>query len=176
MNKRLLLLLMVMGFAVGCTSTPEADQGETAPAPAAAVEENDAAAMDAAAMKEAMEPVAEEQPSAAMAADSMAADSMDSSTGAGKGGVTSYMVERGDNLWSISAKDDIYGNPYQWPLIFKANREKIKDADLIYPGQDLSIVRGMSDEMINAAVNHARTRGAWSLGEVEATDQAYLNE
>lgn len=146
--KRLLLLLTVMGFAVGCSSTPEAEQGETAPVPAVAVEEP--AAQEPVAV--APEPVAEET------------------------GATSYMVERGDNLWSISGKDDIYGNPYQWPLIYKANREQIKDADLIYPGQDLSIVRGMSDEMINAAVNHARTRGAWSLGEVEATDQAYLNE
>lgn len=150
--KRLLLLLTVMGFAVGCSSTPEADQGETAPVPAVAAEEECVGCDDAAAMKEALEPVAEET------------------------GATSYMVERGDNLWSISGKDDIYGNPYQWPLIYKANREQIKDADLIYPGQDLSIVRGMSDEMINAAVNHAKTRGAWSLGEVEATDQAYLNE
>ncbi len=149
--KRLLLLLMVMGFAVGCSSTPEEeDQGETAPVPV--VEEECQGCDDEAAMKEALEPVEEDM------------------------GSTSYMVERGDNLWSISGQDDVYGNPYQWPLIYKANREQIKDADLIYPGQDLSIVRGMSDEMIDAAVNHARTRGAWSLGEVEATDQAYLNE
>ncbi|MCW8824990.1 MAG: LysM peptidoglycan-binding domain-containing protein [Gammaproteobacteria bacterium] len=149
--KRLLLVLMVMGFAVGCSSTPEEDEGETAAAPVAAVEEEKCECDDAD-MKGALDPVEEDM------------------------GVKSYMVERGDNLWSISGKEAIYGNPYQWPLIYKANREQIKDADLIHPGQDLSIVRGMSEDEVNAAVNHAKTRGAWTLGDVEATDTAYLNE
>lgn len=144
--KRLLLLFMVMGFAVGCASTPEEDQGETAAVPVA--------------------PVVEEEP---VVQEPVVQEVVEEDTG-----ITSYMVERGDNLWSISGKDDIYGNPYQWPLIYKANRGKIIDADLIYPGQDFEIVRGMSDDAINAAVNHAKTRGAWTLGEVEASDQAYL--
>lgn len=85
-----------------------------------------------------------------------------------------YTVERGDNLWSISAKDAVYANPYQWPLIYKANRDKIKDADLIYPGQEFDIVRNPSASDIDAAVSHARNRGAWAIGTVEATDRAYL--
>jgi hypothetical protein len=85
-----------------------------------------------------------------------------------------YLVVRGDSLWKISGKPDIYNNPYQWPLIYKANRDKIKDADLIYPGQELEITRGNSQDEIDAAVNHAKTRGAWSLGVVEETDKAYL--
>lgn len=87
----------------------------------------------------------------------------------------SYSVVRGDNLWSISAKSDIYGDPYQWPLIYKANRNKIEDADLIYPGQQLDIDRSASSADIDAAINHARTRGAWSLGVTEESDMAYLN-
>lgn len=87
----------------------------------------------------------------------------------------SYSVVPGDNLWSISAKGDIYGDPYQWPLIYKANRNKIEDADLIYPGQQLDINRSASSAEIDAAINHARTRGAWSLGVTEDSDMAYLN-
>ncbi len=86
----------------------------------------------------------------------------------------SYNVVRGDHLWGISSKSTIYGNPYQWPLIFKANRDKIKDADLIHPGQVFTINRNASQGDIDAAVNHARTRGAWSLGKVEASDTRYL--
>ncbi|MDT8404637.1 LysM peptidoglycan-binding domain-containing protein [Sulfuriflexus sp.] len=88
--------------------------------------------------------------------------------------VNSYTVERGDNLWNISGKDSIYGDPYQWPLIYKANRSQIKDADLIYPGQDLSIDRAVTSAAVNAAVQHAKTRGAWALGVVEESDKAYL--
>lgn len=86
----------------------------------------------------------------------------------------SYTVQRGDSLWRISGKSEIYGNPYQWPLIYKANRDKIRDADLIFPGQNLSIDRAASAADVDAAISHARTRGAWTLGVVEASDQAYL--
>lgn len=86
-----------------------------------------------------------------------------------------YTVVRGDSLWRISGKSEIYGNPYEWPLIYKANRSKIKDADLIYPGQRLTIERNASEADIKAAVRHAKTRGAWSLGVVEDSDRAYLS-
>jgi nucleoid-associated protein YgaU len=90
-------------------------------------------------------------------------------------GAADYTVVRGDSLWHISGKSDVYGNPYQWPLLYKANRSKIKDADLIYPGQQLTINRNASDADIQAAVRHAKTRGAWSLGVVEESDRAYLS-
>ena len=86
----------------------------------------------------------------------------------------SYTVARGDHLWGISASPRIYGNPYQWPLIYKANTDKIEDADLIYPGQILTIDDNPSSGEIDAAVRHARSRGAWSVGVVEESDRAYL--
>ncbi|MGD9000531.1 MAG: LysM peptidoglycan-binding domain-containing protein [Granulosicoccaceae bacterium] len=86
----------------------------------------------------------------------------------------SYTVERGDSLWAISGKGRVYGNPYQWPLLYKANRDIISDADLIYPGQDLTIDRGASSADIDAAIRHAKTRGAWAVGVVEESDKAYL--
>ncbi len=90
--------------------------------------------------------------------------------------VTSYSVVRGDHLWGISGKDEVYGDSYQWPLIYKTNRSQIKDADLIYPGQVLDIDQNASDAEINAAIRHAKTRGAWSVGDVEQSDLDYLNQ
>lgn len=109
-------------------------------------------------------------------ADSAAASSSSSSSrGAGAAGrVSSYSVVRGDNLWNISGKDEVYADPYQWPLIYKTNRDKIKDADLIHPGQVLDIDQNASASEIDAAVNHAKTRGAWSLGDTEQSDRDYL--
>jgi nucleoid-associated protein YgaU len=90
------------------------------------------------------------------------------------GRVSSYSVVRGDNLWNISGKDEVYADPYQWPLIYKTNRDKIKDADLIHPGQVLEIDQNASASEIDAAVNHAKTRGAWSLGDTEQSDLNFL--
>lgn len=87
---------------------------------------------------------------------------------------SNYQVERGDSLWGISGKAEIYANPYQWPLIYKNNSDKIRDADLIYPGQVFSIDNSPSTVEVSAAINHAKTRGRWSLGVVEESDKAYL--
>jgi nucleoid-associated protein YgaU len=48
-----------------------------------------------------------------------------------------YTVERGDSLSKIAKR--YYGNAMKYPVIFDANREVIKDPDLIYPGQVLRI-------------------------------------
>ena len=86
-----------------------------------------------------------------------------------------YLVVSGDNLWNIAGQDSVYGNPYQWPLIYKANSDQIKDADLIYPGQYFNIPKAMGAEAA-AAIEHAKTRGAWTVGETEASDIQYLNQ
>ncbi len=85
-------------------------------------------------------------------------------------------LQKGDHLWGISAKPAVYGDPYQWPLLYKRNRDEIYDPDLIYPGQVLHIERDLSQTQINIAVSHAKTRGAWVLGEIEATDIQYLRK
>jgi nucleoid-associated protein YgaU len=84
-----------------------------------------------------------------------------------------YLVVGGDNLWSIAGQDGIYGNPFQWPLIYKANSGQIKDADLIFPGQYFYIPKARGAERANA-IAHARNRGAWTIGETEASDLDYL--
>ncbi|MFQ5757595.1 MAG: LysM peptidoglycan-binding domain-containing protein [Acidiferrobacterales bacterium] len=89
-------------------------------------------------------------------------------------GLTQYTVVRGDNLWDIASYRVIYGNPYQWPLIYRANQDQIADADLIEPGQVLVIPRDSSASQIEMAIQHARSRGAWQLGVVEQSDREYL--
>ena len=48
-----------------------------------------------------------------------------------------YVIERGDTLSGIAKKH--YGNAMDYPKIFEANREVIKDPDLIFPGQKIRI-------------------------------------
>ena len=48
-----------------------------------------------------------------------------------------YTVVAGDSLSKISKK--LYGDANQWKRIFEANRDQIKNPDLIHPGQQLKI-------------------------------------
>ena len=76
---------------------------------------------------------------------------------------TTHTVRDGECLWTISESSDIYDDPFQWPLIYKANRGQIKDPDLIYADQELDIPRDSSQSEIDDAVHEAKTRGPWSL-------------
>ncbi len=44
-----------------------------------------------------------------------------------------------DCLWNISKKKTIYDDPWKWPKIYVANRDQIKNPDLIYPKEVLNI-------------------------------------
>ncbi len=51
--------------------------------------------------------------------------------------VVYYTIVSGDSLSKIAKAH--YGNPMDYPKIFDANKEVIKDPDLIYPGQKIRI-------------------------------------
>lgn len=55
---------------------------------------------------------------------------------------TSYTVIEGDFLGKISGYGIVYGDRGMWPQLYEANRDKISDPNLIFPGQVLTIPRG----------------------------------
>ncbi len=57
-----------------------------------------------------------------------------------------YTVLGGDYLWKIAKKPDIYNDPWKWLRIWSANKTTIKDPDLIYPDQRLSIPRQLGKD------------------------------
>ena len=57
----------------------------------------------------------------------------------GTGLPADHVVRRGESLWAISASRTAYGRGVLWPRIYEANRGKIRDPNLIFPGQELSI-------------------------------------
>ena len=68
-----------------------------------------------------------------------------------------YMVVKGDTLWGISGSSNAYNDSFQWPLIFKANRDQIKDPDLIYPQQEFSIRHDYTDSDVSKAKKDAES-------------------
>ncbi len=143
---KLLSVLVVAVFTTGCISAKNAPTAASVPATPAVVADP---VTPASAVVAAPEPVADPA-------------------------LTSWTVVPGNNLWAIADKEDIYALPEKWPLIYKANASQIKDADLIYPGQVLTIPRDVSRSQIDYAVQHAKTRGAWSVGPIEPSDKVYL--
>jgi nucleoid-associated protein YgaU len=86
----------------------------------------------------------------------------------------SYTVKQNDNLWDIADMQEVYGNAFDWPIIYGHNRAQIKDADLIFSGQVFDIPRQFKPREVANAHAHARNRGAWTLGVTEESDTAFL--
>ena len=84
--------------------------------------------------------------------------------------VGSHTVDSGECLWWIAESDDAYSDPFQWPLIYDANRYQIdaaaKSSGLgymrsdgwahwIFPGQEFHIPMDVSTEDIKNARSRA---------------------
>ena len=52
-----------------------------------------------------------------------------------------WTVREGEFLHKISSYEDIYADALKWPRIYRANKDKIEDPNLIYPGWELAIPR-----------------------------------
>jgi len=68
---------------------------------------------------------------------------------------TIHVVKKNETLPSIAARHDIYNDSFMWPLIYKANRDQIKDPKAVYVGQNLKVPRDMSTEEIIEARREA---------------------
>ena len=172
---RILLAVFAIVFVVsGCTTAKptEAEAGTaTAAAPAPSTDSaNLLASTDTADL------LAELDELLALRSSAPDSDTTASSGSTGPAPISRYIVQSGDHLWGISGQAQVYGDSYQWPLLYKRNRDDIYDPDLIYPGQVLHIDREASEQQIQLAIDHAKTRGAWALGVIEKSDIEYLNK
>ena len=68
-----------------------------------------------------------------------------------KDSVLHYTVKKHDTLWDIAGRSSMYGDSFQWPLIFKSNRDKIQDPDLIYPKQNFEVHKNVSASAVSEA-------------------------
>lgn len=90
-----------------------------------------------------------------------------------------YTVVKGDCLYKIAGKKEIYGNPKMWPVLWDANKTvtldpkapkntktKITNPNLIYPGQQL-VVPTLTDKMKQDAL---KVRNTWMKKRVKKSD------
>ena len=67
-----------------------------------------------------------------------------------------YVVKKGDTLWQVSSMSKIYQDSFQWPLLYKANRDQIADPDLIEVGQELDVRKDISADEKEDAIQKAK--------------------
>jgi LysM repeat protein len=69
-----------------------------------------------------------------------------------------HTVKRGETLPQIAAQPDVYNDHTLWPLLYRANRDQIRDPRHIWPGQVLRIPRNISREDISEARRYGQEK------------------
>lgn len=62
-----------------------------------------------------------------------------------------HTVKRGETLPQIAALPEVYGEASLWPLLYRANRDQIRDPRVLWPGQLLKIPRNLDRSDLNEA-------------------------
>lgn len=83
--------------------------------------------------------------------------------------VKRHKVGKGESLWTISARPDIYANPFLWPLIWQSNKDTVKNPSNLRAGQELKIRPNPTINEVVDAVTYARehTGTRINIGEVQ---------
>lgn len=55
-----------------------------------------------------------------------------------------YVVKKGDTLWSIAADPAVFGDATKWRALYAANRDALKSPDQLRAGMTLRVPRGGS--------------------------------
>lgn len=75
-----------------------------------------------------------------------------------------WTVKKGESLSKISGYEEIYSSPVLWPRIYRANRDKIEDPNLIFPGWLLAIPRGLPTmHMVVEGEYLGKIAGYWEI-------------
>ena len=61
---------------------------------------------------------------------------------------STYQVKRSETLIDIARRHEVYNDQFMWPLLYKANRDQIRDPKVVFPDQVLSVPRDITYEDI----------------------------
>lgn len=86
--------------------------------------------------------------------------------------IKQYTVQGGENLYTIANQPSIYAEGMLWPLIYRANRDQIKDPRQIYPGQTLNIPRDISETDKEQARTKAKESSIFTHEETHTQNPA----
>lgn len=68
----------------------------------------------------------------------------------------SYVVQDGESLWHVAGQQDVYGNSYLWPLVWQANKDKVKQPYQLYKGLRLIVPAHPTIEEVSEALTFSK--------------------
>ena len=71
----------------------------------------------------------------------------------------SYVVQENESLWHVAGQQEVYGNSYLWPLVWQANKHKVKQPYQLYKGLRLTIPAHPTLQEVSEALAYSKNNG-----------------
>ena len=71
----------------------------------------------------------------------------------------SYVVRENESLWHVASQQEVYGNSYLWPLVWQANKHKVKQPYQLYKGLRLTIPAHPTLQEVSEALTYSKNNG-----------------
>jgi len=68
-----------------------------------------------------------------------------------------YAVKKGESLWKIAGRADVYNDSFLWPILRDANQDSVENFDNMYEGLSIKVPLNLSEEAKKAARKEAIT-------------------
>ena len=71
----------------------------------------------------------------------------------------SYVVQENESLWHVAGQQEVYGNSYLWPLVWQANKHKVKQPYQLYKGLRLTVPAHPTLQEVSDALAYSKNNG-----------------
>jgi nucleoid-associated protein YgaU len=80
----------------------------------------------------------------------------------------SYVVQDNESMWHVAGQPEVYGNSYLWPLVWQANRDKVKKPGQLYKGLRLVIPAHPTAEEVAQALAYSKENSLEGMNQTDS--------
>lgn len=79
-----------------------------------------------------------------------------------------YVVKGTESMWHLTGEPEVYGNSYLWPLVWQANRDKVKKPGQLYKGLRLTIPAHPTAEEVAQALAYSKANNLEGMNQADS--------
>lgn len=80
----------------------------------------------------------------------------------------SYVVQDNESMWHVAGQPEVYGNSYLWPLVWQANRDKVKKPSQLYKGLRLVVPAHPTAEEVAQALAYSKENNLEGMNQADS--------
>jgi len=80
----------------------------------------------------------------------------------------SYVVQDNESMWHVAGQPEVYGNSYLWPLVWQANRDRVKKPSQLRRGLKLIIPAHPTAQEVAEALAYSKANNLEGMNQADS--------